>query len=93
MVRPTNVVLDESSKALARRRAAERGLSVSGYIRELIRADDAATRGDSGDIGALVGILGRGSEPTDIARDKHQMVAQAFGSNFEQRLRRRGGQA
>ena len=60
MTRPTNILLDESSRAVARRRAAERGLSVSGYVRELIRADDAATGADSGDLSALIGILGSG---------------------------------
>ena len=91
MVKPTNVLLDESSRAVARRRAAERGLSVSGYVRELIHADDAAARADSGDVGALVGILGSAGEPTDIARDKHRMIAEAFGDDFESRLRRRAG--
>ena len=89
VVKPTNVLLDESSRAVAKRRASERGLSVSGYLRELIRADDAASRLDGGDIDELVGILGSGDEPTDIARDKHKLVAEAFGDNFESRLRRR----
>ena len=93
MTRPTNILLDESSRAVARRRAAERGLSVSGYIRELIRADEAAASDDSGDIIALAGILGSGSEPTDIARDKHEMIAQAFGDDFENKRRRRAGPA
>lgn len=93
MATPTNILLDESSRAAARRRAAERGLSVSGYIRELIHADDAAARADAGDIEALVGILGGGGEPTDIAREKHLMIAQAFGDDFENRLRRRTGTA
>lgn len=89
MTRPTNILLDESSRAVARRRAAERGLSLSGYVRELIRADDAATRRDPGDISELIGILGGSGEPTDIARDKHEMIAQAFGDGFERKRRRR----
>lgn len=93
MARPTNIVLDESSRAVARRRAAERGLSMSGYIRELIRADEAAAGADSGDVSALIGLLGSGDEPTDIARHKHVMVAQAFGEDFENRQRRRAGPA
>ena len=93
MTRPTNILLDESSRAVARRRAAERGLSVSGYVRELIRADDVATGADSGDLSALIGILGSGSEPTDIARDKHALVAEAFGEDYENRRQRRAGNA
>ena len=83
------MLLDESTRAVAKRRASERGLSVSGYIRELIRSDDAASRADAGDLEALIGILGSAGEPTDIARDKHEMIAQAFGENFEQKRRRR----
>ncbi|MCY4630709.1 MAG: hypothetical protein OXE75_07455 [bacterium] len=93
MTKPTNVLLDEASRAAARRRAAEQGLSVSAYIRDLIHADDAAARADSGDIGAIVGVLGSGDEPTDIARDKRRMVAEAFGGDFEARLGRRGDNA
>ena len=89
MTRPTNVVLDESTRAVAKRRASERGLSMSGYIRELIRNDDEASRVDSGDLTAIIGILGSGGEPTDIARDKHEMIARAFSEDFEERRRRR----
>ena len=78
MAKPVNILLDESLRAVARRRAAERDLSVSGYVRELIRADEAATRADPGDLGALIGILGSAGELTDVARDKHLMIAQAF---------------
>ena len=83
MTKPTNVLLDPSLRAVAKRRAQERGLSVSAYIRELIRADDATTRGAAADITPLVGILGNRGEPTDIARHKHEMVAEAFTEGFE----------
>lgn len=78
MAKPTNVLLDPALRAAAKRRASERGLSVSAYIRELIRADDAAARATDGDITPLIGMLGTGAEPTDIARDKHEMVQRAF---------------
>ena len=67
----------------------ERGLSVSTYIRYLIRADDAASRGVTGDITALIGLLGSQGEPTDIARNKHEMVAQAFAADYERKQRAR----
>ena len=88
MTKPTNVLLDSSLRAVAKRRARERGISVSAYIRELIRADDAASRVTTGDITALVGLLGSTGEPTDIARQKHEMVARAFAENHERRQRR-----
>ena len=82
MAKPTNILLDTYLRAAARRLAAERGLSVSAYIRELIRADDIGERASGCDISPLVGILGKGAEPTDIARDKHIMVRQAFSERF-----------
>lgn len=87
MTKPTNVLLDPSLHAVAKRRSQERGLSLSAYIRELIRADDAASRGASGDIAQIIGLLGHRGTPTDIARDKHAMVAQAFAEEFERKHR------
>ena len=87
MTKPTNVLLDPTLRAVARRRASEQGLSVSGYIRELIRADDAASRATGGDISPLIGILGTGSEPTDIGRNKHEMVQEAFSQTFDHKRR------
>ena len=78
MAKPTNVLLDPALRAAAKRRAGERGLSVSAYIRELIRADDAAAGAAGGDISPVVGLLGIGAEPTDIGRHKHEMVRQGF---------------
>ena len=91
MAKPTNVLLDPALRAAAKRRASERGLSVSAYIRELIRADDAAARATEGDITPLIGMLGTGTEPTDIARDKHEMVQPAFGENLDQKQPTRTG--
>lgn len=91
MAKPTNVLLDPALRAAAKRRASERGLSVSAYIRELIRADDAAARATDGDITPLIGMLGTGTEPTDIARDKHEMVQRAFSENLDQKQPTRTG--
>lgn len=91
MAKPTNVLLDPALRAAAKRRASERGLSVSAYIRELIRADDAAARATDGDITPLIGMLGTGTEPTDIARDKHEMVQRAFGENLDRKQPSRTG--
>ncbi len=85
MTKPTNVLLDPTLRAVAKRRAYERGLSVSAYIRELIRNDDAAAAARGGDIAPLIGILGTGAEPSDIARNKHEMVQQAFSANLERK--------
>lgn len=78
MTKPTNVLLDPALRAAAKRRAHERGLSVSAYIRELIRNDDAASAARAGDITPLIGFLGSGAETSDIATNKHEMLQQAF---------------
>ena len=78
MTKPTNVLLGPSLSAVAKIRAQERSLSLSAYIRELIRADDAASRNLAGDITPLIGFLGSSGPPTDIARNKHRMVDEAF---------------
>ncbi|WP_420624644.1 hypothetical protein [Candidatus Poriferisodalis sp.] len=92
MTRPTNIVLDPDLRATAKRRAAERGLSMSAYIRDLIRDDDARTRAPAADITPIIGILGGGGGPTDMSRDKHRLVAEAFAAQHEQRLDTHGTQ-
>lgn len=91
MAKPTNVLLDPALRAAAKRRAGERGLSVSAYIRELIRADEAAARATGGNIAPLVGMLGTGAEPTDIARHKHEMVQQALSETLDRKQPARTG--
>ena len=86
MTKPTNVLLDPALRAAAKRRAYERGLSVSAYIRELIRNDDAAAAARAGDITPLIGLLGTGAEPSDIATNKHEMLQQAFSEALDHKL-------
>ncbi len=75
--KPRNVLLEPALRAKAERRAAERGLSLSAYISELIHDDDYASE-VTGDVSRLINILGTDLAPTDIARDKHEMIRQAF---------------
>lgn len=82
MTKPTNVLLDPSLRAIARQRAEERGLSLSAYVRELIRSDYAKATDTSADMTALIGILGDDGEPTDIGRNKHEMIRAAFDEQF-----------
>ena len=92
MTKPTNILLEPSLRAAAKRRADERGLSLSAYIRDLIRSDDAAARATTADITPLIGILGYGTGPTDIASDKREMAEQAFNELFEAKLSRRNAE-
>ena len=82
MARPTNILLAAYLRAAAKRLAAERGLSVSAYIRELIRADDIREQASGCDISSLIGILGTEAGTTDISRHRHIMVRQASSARF-----------
>ena len=89
MARPTNIVLDPGLRAAAKRRASERGISVSAYIRDLIREDDARSRATDVDISSISGILGDGGGPTDMARDKHRLIGEAMSALHDERVKAR----
>lgn len=89
MARPTNIVLDPGLRAAAKRRASERGISVSAYIRDLIREDDARSRAPDVDISSISGILGDGGGPTDMARDKHRLIGEAMSALHDERVKAR----
>jgi len=89
VARPTNIVLDPGLRAAAKRRASEQGLSVSAYIRDLIREDDARSRAPAADISSISGILGDGGGPTDIARDKHRLIGEAVSALHDERVKAR----
>ncbi len=77
-IKPTNVLLGPERQKTATRLAGERGLSLSAFLRELIDAAEADESTTQGDIIPLIGMLGPSPEPTDISRDKHEMIRQAF---------------
>ena len=89
VAQPTNIVLDPGLRATAKRRASERGLSVSAYIRDLIREDDARSRPPKADISAIFGIAGDGGGPTDMARDKHRLIGEAVSALHDERVKAR----
>lgn len=89
MNKPTNLLLGPSLHAVAKVRARERGLSLSGYIRELIRADDVASRSPAGDIRQIFGFLDSRGAPTDIARNKDEMITEAIAEQFHRKHRER----
>ena len=89
MTQPTNIVLDPGLRAAAKRRANERGISVSAYIRDLIREDDARSRAPTADISSIFGIAGDGGGPTDMARDKHRLIGEAVSALHDERVKAR----
>lgn len=86
MTRPTNIVLEPELRAAAKRRAAKLGISMSAYIRDLIREDEARSSTPAGDISLIAGILGDGGGPTDMSRDKHRLIDEAFADLRDRRL-------
>ena len=89
MTYATSIVLDPELRATAKRRAAELGLSVSGYVRDLIRADGERSRESTGDIGSIIGVLGDGGGPTDMSRDKHRLIGEAVDAMHRERVKAR----
>jgi hypothetical protein len=71
----TQITMDPELQRRAHAKAAELGLSFAEYVRRLV-ADDLGEPKPKAEISSLFD-LGASSEPTDIARDKDQMIAQA----------------
>ena len=77
MVR-TQISLDSERHAQARARAAELGVSLAEYVRRLVDRDLA--RPPQGVDRSVVLDLGDGA-PTDIARDKDLLIAEAVAAS------------
>lgn len=78
MTARTQIYLPEEEHRRARIRAAEQGISLSEYIRRLVKRDLEATKaGSRATIEAIFG-LGTAGEPTDVGRDKDRLVGEAI---------------
>jgi len=71
----TQITMDPEMRRRAHAKAAELGISFAEYIRGLVASDLGDPR-PSADI-SIVFDLGASAEPTNIARDKHQMIGEA----------------
>ena len=70
------ITLDPTTQVKVRRRAESIGVPVAEYVRRVIAAD---LGGDPPRIDvAQLFNLGRSAQPTDIAKDKHAMIAGAI---------------
>jgi hypothetical protein len=81
MVR-SSIAMDGELKRRAFGKAARLGIPFTEYVRRLV-AKDLAKTSEKQDISALFN-LGASKEPTNIARDKHKMIGDAF---WEEHLR------
>jgi hypothetical protein len=74
----TQITMDPELQRRAHTKAAELGLSFAEYVRRLVAHDLGEPRRNTSI--SLLFDLGVSSEPTDIARDKDQMLAEAAGA-------------
>jgi hypothetical protein len=78
MMARTQITLDPEMQRSARRRAADLGISLAEYLRQLVARDLGGVR--PGKTPEAVFDLGR-SGRSNIARDKRTMLAEAFGAS------------
>ena len=76
----TQLSFDRELLRKARSRADRLGISLAEYVRRLV-ADDLGERSRSADP-SVVFNLGSSPEPTDIANNKDEMIADAIGKGL-----------
>ena len=74
MVR-TQISMDREMLRHARRRAADRGVSLAEYVRSLVE-QDLGGKPAASDVHAIFGLIDSGG--SDVARDEDRMIAEAF---------------
>jgi hypothetical protein len=78
----TQITLDPETQRRARARAAELGISFTAYLRGLLADDLGPPKPErKADISVLFDLVDEGP-PTDIARDKDEMVGQAVWDEY-----------
>jgi hypothetical protein len=82
MVR-TQIALDADAHRRAKRRAAERGVSLAEYVRQVVDRDLGEQ--PKGDISAIFGLFNSGG--SDIANHKDEYIGEALWQSY---LRRTG---
>jgi hypothetical protein len=85
----TQITMDPELQRRAHAKAAELGLSFAEYIRRLVAHDLGEHRRNTPV--SLLFDLGASREPTDIARDKDQMLAEAAWAEHVRKTARKSG--
>jgi len=85
----THISMDSELLRRAHAKAAELGLSFAEYIRRLVAHDLGEPRRNTPI--SLLFDLGASREPTDIARDKDQMLAEAAWAEHVRKTARKSG--
>ena len=90
----TQIYLQPEAHRLLVEEARGRGLSLTGLLREIVtlhvreRVEAYRPRG----LEAIIGIAGKG-EPTNVARDQDEMIADALDARLDKKLGRRQADA
>jgi hypothetical protein len=85
MMARTQITLEHESQRRARQRASDMGISLAEYVRRLVERDLGRSLAKADP--ALVFDLGR-SRGSDIAKEKHAMIAAAMASARPRKRRR-----
>jgi ribonuclease BN (tRNA processing enzyme) len=83
----TQITMDAELQRRAHAKAAELGLSFAEYVRRLVARDLGEPRRNTHI--SLVFDLGASREPTDIARDKDQMLGEAMWAEHVRKTARK----
>lgn len=76
MMSRTQISLDPEAHRLARRRAAEQGISLAEYIRRLVRDDLIGPAREKADVSVLFDLGSSGG--SDIAKHKDEYIGDAL---------------
>ena len=85
MMARTQITLEPETHRRARQRASELGVSLAEYFRQLVRRDLGKPR-PKADVSRIFN-LGSGGV-SNIAKDKDQMIGEAFAAELERSRRR-----
>src|SRR6516164_5304309 len=85
----TQITMDPELQRRAHAKAAELGLSFAEYIRRLVAHDLGKPRRNTHI--SLLFDLGASREPTDIARNKDQMLGEAAWAEHVRKIARKSG--
>ena len=82
----TQITMEPELQKRARAKATELGISFAEYVRRLVASDLGGPK-PKPDI-SIVFDLGASHEPTDVARDKHEMIDQAIWEDYQRKVGR-----
>jgi len=84
----TQITMDPEMQRRAHAKAAELGISFAEYVRRLV-ASDLGEQKPKPDISIFFDLVEDEGPPTNIARDKDKMIAEAVWDNYLRKMGRK----